>query len=390
MPESTYPEEPEFTDEANPFSQPEDELWSEPVSFEPVAVPRPGIGGSLLWVAGVLVVHLIGGIIAFMAVADDNFMKAATDGDQEAMLRSIEEITKNHGVALVGGEMAVFVIAAVFASLISLGRDKGRKLGSNLIRWNHLLLLLAAVVPLSIVSGALYQWSSALFKLLAEANGADQVQDIDTMTVIRDLGKDASVWVLLPLIAIAPAISEELVFRGVIGRGLIARYGLVTGVLITTFLFSAVHLSPAHVIAVFPLGLFMHYLYITTRSFWAPVLFHFLNNGMSTIMLKLTSDVDLNQLQSQESVPIYGVIIACVPTALIVMALWRSRVQYENQFGDEWSPGYVTLETPPNDGSAIEVTQPTPTGLLTSSLILGALMIGGYVVSVQAILEDLK
>jgi membrane protease YdiL (CAAX protease family) len=270
-----------------------------------------------------------------------------------------------------------------------MGKNKGRKLGSHAIRLNHLMLMLAAVVPLAVFSGALYQMASTVFDWLTEGSQlAKSIKDMDTNKVMRDLGKDASIWMLLPLIAVAPAISEELIFRGVIGRGLIARHGLVVGVLITTFLFAAVHVNPPHVVAVIPLGLFMHYLYITTRSFWAPVLFHFLNNGLSTIMLKLTSDIDVNVLQEQETVPVYGFLFACVPIALIAITLWKSRVKFETHSGDEWTPGYVSTERPPNDGSAIEATQPPPAGLMISSLVLGGLLIAGYVVAAQEIMEQ--
>src|SRR5207248_983297 len=44
---------------------------------------------------------------------------------------------------------------------------------------------------------------------------------------------------------LAPAVSEELFFRGTVGRRLLARYGPAAGVLLTTLLFALSHLDPA-------------------------------------------------------------------------------------------------------------------------------------------------
>jgi len=38
--------------------------------------------------------------------------------------------------------------------------------------------------------------------------------------------------------------------------------------LITSVLFGIMHVNPAQAIGVMPLGLAMHFVYLTTRSFW--------------------------------------------------------------------------------------------------------------------------
>lgn len=397
MPESNLPDLPddsEATPDSNrtPLSPPQSEFvespWIDDAGAELVEVPRPGIGGSLLWTVGVLVVHLIGGIITFLAVVDPDFFRAAAEGDVAGIDRAVARATDGGGLALIVGEMAFFVPVAIVVTLLAMGRNKGRKLGTKSIRLNHVLLMVAALVPIAMISGALHQFATSILDLLLQDTDLAQLlKEMDVNNAMRDLGKDTSIWILLLLIALAPAISEELVFRGVIGRGLIARHGMVVGVLITSVLFAMVHMSPAHVVAVFPIGLFMHYLYITTRSFWAPVLFHFLNNAMSVVLMKVTSGVDAKLLEVQDSSEIIAVVAACVPLVLIVASLWRSRVKYSTPSGDDWSPGYLSLETPPNDGSAIETTTPAPAKLLIPTLVLGALVIAGYIVAVQEILN---
>ncbi|MDA1054687.1 MAG: CPBP family intramembrane metalloprotease [Planctomycetota bacterium] len=393
MPESNLPDDSEATPDSKrtPLSSTQSEFvespWVDDADGEPVQAPRPGIGGALLWTIGVLVVHAIGGIITFCALAGPDFFRAAAAGDEAAMDRGVASVTDENGLALIVGEMAFFVPVAIVLTLLAMGRDKGRKLGMKSIRLSHVLLMCSALVPIAMISGALHQFATSILDLLLEGTDLARVlEELDVNNALRDLGKDTSIWVLLPLIALAPAISEELVFRGVIGRGLIARHGMVVGVLITSVLFAMVHMSPAHVVAVFPIGLFMHYLYITTRSFWAPLLFHYLNNSMAVVLMKVTSGVDAKLLEVQDSSEMIAVVVACVQLVLIVASLWRSRVKYSTPCGDDWSPGYLSLETPPNDGSAIETTTPAPAKLLIPTLVLGALVIAGYIVVVQEIL----
>ncbi|MBY0459953.1 MAG: CPBP family intramembrane metalloprotease, partial [Gemmataceae bacterium] len=93
-------------------------------------------------------------------------------------------------------------------------------------------------------------------------------------------------WVLTGLaVAVGPGLVEELWFRGFLGRGLTRRYGLVAGVLLTSVLFAVAHIAPTRVPVYTLMGLYLHFVYYTTRSLWAPVLLHALNNGAAITLL---------------------------------------------------------------------------------------------------------
>jgi hypothetical protein len=47
---------------------------------------------------------------------------------------------------------------------------------------------------------------------------------------------------------------------------------------VTTLLFAAAHGFPPHALATIPIGLYLHHVYLTTRSYWMAVIVHFLNN----------------------------------------------------------------------------------------------------------------
>jgi membrane protease YdiL (CAAX protease family) len=92
--------------------------------------------------------------------------------------------------------------------------------------------------------------------------------------------------VLIVAMALAPAVAEELVFRGVLGRRLTAQWGLARGVLASSVCFALVHGSPPHAIATFPVAVLLHLLYLQTGTIWTPILVHFGNNLLAISMVR--------------------------------------------------------------------------------------------------------
>jgi len=143
--------------------------------------------------------------------------------------------------------------------------------------------------------------------------------------------------VVLLTLAVCPALGEELLFRGLIGRGLVDRWGLLVGVLATPILFGIVHLRPATVLAVIPLGIAMHFVYLTTGSFWAPVLLHFLNNAFAAYQLKFSDHRFVRALTQHESTLPLDLLAASAPAACaILMLLWQTRA---GRLPGSWYPG---------------------------------------------------
>ena len=96
-----------------------------------------------------------------------------------------------------------------------------------------------------------------------------------------------TIWDLLYtifVIAIIPAIGEELFFRGylqqTIGNWLSNHH---KAIVLTGFLFSAIHLDIQAIIPRFLLGVFLGYLYYWGRNLWLPILAHFTNNSLAVI-----------------------------------------------------------------------------------------------------------
>ncbi len=99
------------------------------------------------------------------------------------------------------------------------------------------------------------------------------------------------------VIALLPAIMEEVFFRGAMQKTMIklVKYRFL-GILLTSILFSLIHFQPFSSIPRVFLGLFLGYLYVFSKNIIYPIIFHFLNNLTVVIgsYLFYTNDIDID------------------------------------------------------------------------------------------------
>ncbi len=88
--------------------------------------------------------------------------------------------------------------------------------------------------------------------------------------------------ILYMTVALAPAFSEEFLFRGVI-YGNLRPYGRTQAVLISAMLFSLMHQNLAQTFYTFICGIVMALMYEYTGSIWCSIFFHMLNNELSVL-----------------------------------------------------------------------------------------------------------
>lgn len=95
----------------------------------------------------------------------------------------------------------------------------------------------------------------------------------------------------LLMIAVLPALGEELLFRGLIQRLLVqwTRNSHI-GIVLAAFIFSFIHFQFFGFLPRFLLGLFFGYLLIWSRSLWVPVVAHLINNGMAVFYYHVTQE----------------------------------------------------------------------------------------------------
>jgi hypothetical protein len=152
-------------------------------------------------------------------------------------------------------------------------------------------------------------------------------------------------------------------FRGLLGRGLVARYGL-WGVLLTAVLFGLVHYPPALSVPIIGcLGAVMHGLYLTSRSIFTSMTFHLLYNCLVCLWSSSLATRLPPRLLAYRS---DWVVLPCALAAFAALAwlLYRTRVRWRLPGGDMWTPGYLTAEMPPAEQQAHPESSPAGWPLL--------------------------
>ena len=97
----------------------------------------------------------------------------------------------------------------------------------------------------------------------------------------------------LLVIAIVPAIGEELLFRGYLQQSFSKWLSNPhAAIIVTAVLFSAIHLHFQGFLPRFILGVLLGYLFYWSGSLWLPILAHFANNAQAVIISYPTFQVD--------------------------------------------------------------------------------------------------
>lgn len=104
------------------------------------------------------------------------------------------------------------------------------------------------------------------------------------MEALLKVNKPIDILVNVIIIAILPAVCEELCFRGALQRIVIqCMKNPWAGIIVTSILFSALHLQFQGFLPRMFLGIVLGALYWYSGSLWTSILAHFVNNGVQVV-----------------------------------------------------------------------------------------------------------
>ena len=93
------------------------------------------------------------------------------------------------------------------------------------------------------------------------------------------------------LLALLPALSEELSFRGTLQQILGNK---AAAIWVTAFIFSAIHMQFYGFVPRMLMGAMFGYVFVWTGSLWVPILMHFTNNGLAVLTYYLFDECGEN------------------------------------------------------------------------------------------------
>ena len=119
----------------------------------------------------------------------------------------------------------------------------------------------------------------------------------------------------LAIIALLPALGEELFFRGILQKHLIEWFKKdLWGILTAAFIFSAFHFQFLSFLPRFILGIVLGYLFVSSKSIWLNMLAHFTNNALAVVSFFVLAKKGI----SPDTLDTWGISFVSVSFSLIL------------------------------------------------------------------------
>ena len=128
------------------------------------------------------------------------------------------------------------------------------------------------------------------------------------------------------LIALIPAIGEELLFRGVLQQLFAKWTGKIhLAIFISAFLFSTIHLQFFGFFPRFVLGIILGYMFYWSKNLWLPILAHFTNNALAIIFTYqfVVDKIQIDFLNEETQVNINEAFISLLAVTLLMYLLYK-------------------------------------------------------------------
>jgi membrane protease YdiL (CAAX protease family) len=329
------------------------------VADPPIRPPHPGFWWAVLWCFGILVVTqgipTVIGIVVLLVLLAGKLPPAELGNPQ--VLNNTPEYAYAMLLAMFLSQVLMIGCAWLVIRLI-VGKEWPRILAVRWPHWSHALLVLIGLLGLIVVStgieGIVKKTVPSLF-------------DLDEM---MNLFGRWPVGLGILIIGLGPGIGEELWFRGFFGRGLVSRYGVVGGILLTSLLFGMLHMEPRQAIPAAVMGLFLHFSYLVSRSLLVPMFLHTVNNSLSILALHSPALVALNLPADEVPFQVYGA--ALLLLAAVGWAMYSSRALLMDQKESgaaPWRPAFPGVAYPPT-GTATTVRKRGPNVVAWSLVVV--------------------
>ena len=246
---------------------------------------RPcSLGEAILWSVGYMLAQGIA-LLAFLTL----LICSAYGFDwprRNVLLELALDLNLDRSFLLIGATSLGALFLILPAVRLRQGKSFREQFGWRVPTRQEFIFASATVLPIAVLGDATYDLARSWLEVPQSGLMFASAIRPEALQHLHESFAGVPYGVLVVAMALGPAIGEEIVFRGVIGRGLIRRWGLLWGTGISALLFAVVHGSVAHAVAVIPVAILLQLLYLQTNTIWVPVLVHFGNNLLAVTMVR--------------------------------------------------------------------------------------------------------
>lgn len=156
-----------------------------------------------------------------------------------------------------------------------------------------------------------------LFSFIVPDYLLDLLEDNDSTNAFVNSTKVSSFFLI---VLVAPVV-EELLFRGTLLQKLRVKYGNVAGILISSALFSLIHMNSG-MIGHFTIGIFLSIFYLKTQNIWVPIICHALNNLVAFLTLTTSPSESTNITETIAELQMAGPYIGVYAMICLIFMGW--------------------------------------------------------------------
>jgi len=196
------------------------------------------------------------------------------------------------------------------------------------------VLAMAAIVFLVVIQ-PFVGWLGNLnahIKFGSYQKSIDEIEALYTraMEVFLQMKSVSDLMINLLIMALLPAIGEELFFRGSLQKVLLRLSNQPwLAIFISAGIFALLHNTFLKIIPIFTLGLFLGIIYHITRNLWYTIIIHFLNNSFAVLAFYYADKSEFLKKMANDSIsiPAYSALISVVIGIGIIYLMKRKSDQ---------------------------------------------------------------
>lgn len=281
--------------------------------------------------ASLLFASAISSVVLFFTDSMDILSKISTQSTLSNKELNILKINQLFYTIIVFG-----FAAALFSYFKTKSFFKFYTIKNNNFSWDflHLIPLLILFYPLVVFSfeiNSLVEFPEK-FKYLETAL-MQKEKEAEWLTKII-LETDSTVVLLfnILIVAIVPAIFEEILFRGCLQQSIYKKTNnILLSIFISAFLFSAIHMQFYGFLPRILLGALLGWVYYITGNITYPIVLHLINNASQVILVFIVKKLQLPwDVYEPETIKLIPTIISTV-LFIILASQFKTKYQLKNE-----------------------------------------------------------
>ena len=231
----------------------------------------------------------------------------------------------------------IFLLPALLFAYLTHPRPAsylGLRKPGKVVHWILVPIVMVGAVIIFLLINSLFQklnWSADLKDL--------QEKHDNTVKAFLNMNSFTDFLKAFAIMAILPAVSEELIFRGILMRLVHKRsHRIGIAIAVSSLVFAIVHYDPAGLVAIFCAAILLGGIYYLTGSLWLSIFAHLLNNGLQIILLYFGSENKaIKTLMEGNELPQAIVIAGVALFAASFYLLWKNRTPLPDDWSDDFA-----------------------------------------------------